>query len=52
MDSNLAVVIENIARLLGNEGRLTEAEQYENRANAIRAKLNGSSVNGPEGARL
>jgi hypothetical protein len=41
MDSNLAIVIENYARLLRDEGRLTEAEQYESRGKAIRAKLNG-----------
>lgn len=42
MDSNLAIVIENYARLLRDEGRLTEAEQYESRGKAIRAKLNES----------
>lgn len=46
MDSNLAIVIENYARLLRDEGRLTEAEQYENRGKAIRDKLNeGHSAN-------
>jgi tetratricopeptide (TPR) repeat protein len=42
MDSNLAVVIENYAHLLRDEGRLMEAEQYESRGKAIRAKLNGT----------
>jgi tetratricopeptide (TPR) repeat protein len=42
MDSNVAVVFENYARLLRDEGRLTEAEQYESRAKAIRVKLNES----------
>jgi tetratricopeptide (TPR) repeat protein len=42
MDSNLAVVIENYARLLRNEGRFTEAEQYESRGTAIRTKLSES----------
>lgn len=46
MDSNLAIVIENYARLLRDEGRLTEAEQYESRGKAIRARLNsGHSSN-------
>ena len=42
MDSNVAVVFENYARLLRDEGRLTEAEQYESRGKAIRVKLNES----------
>jgi hypothetical protein len=39
MDSNLATVIENLARLLRNEGRFAESEQYENRVKAIRDRL-------------
>jgi tetratricopeptide (TPR) repeat protein len=42
MDSNVAVVIENYARILRDEGRLTEAEQYESSGKAIRVKLNES----------
>jgi tetratricopeptide (TPR) repeat protein len=41
VDSNLAIVIENYARLLRDEGRMTESERYENRGKAIRDKLNG-----------
>jgi tetratricopeptide (TPR) repeat protein len=44
MDSNLATVIENYARLLRNEGRLTESKRYESRAKAIRDKLAASRL--------
>ncbi|HZM10517.1 MAG TPA: tetratricopeptide repeat protein [Candidatus Limnocylindrales bacterium] len=44
MDSNLARVIDNYARLLRAEGRFTESEQYENRAKAIRDKLGGNRL--------
>lgn len=36
MDSNRAIVIENYARLLRTEGRITESEQYEIQMKAIR----------------
>lgn len=41
MDSNLAIVINNYARLLRTEGRIDESEKYENRAKAIRDNLGG-----------
>jgi hypothetical protein len=37
-------VIENYARLLRNEGRLTESKRYESRAKAIRDKLAASRL--------
>jgi tetratricopeptide (TPR) repeat protein len=39
MDSNLARVLDNYARILRAEGRFTESEQYEDGAKAIRDKL-------------
>lgn len=39
MDSNLATVIENYARLLRSEGHLAESQRYESRAKAIRDRL-------------
>jgi tetratricopeptide (TPR) repeat protein len=42
MDSNLARVIGNYARLLRTEGRPNESEQCESRAKAIRDKLDGN----------
>jgi tetratricopeptide (TPR) repeat protein len=42
MDSNLARVIGNYARLLSTEGRPNESEAYESRAKAIRDKLGGN----------
>lgn len=39
MDSNLATVIENYARLLRSVGHLAESQRYENRAKAIRDRL-------------
>jgi len=42
MDSNLAVVIENYARLLREEGHLQESEQFESRVKAIRDRLAAS----------
>lgn len=39
MDSNLAIVIENYARLLRTEGDSAESERYETRAKAIRDRL-------------
>lgn len=41
MDSNLAIVINNYARLLRTEGRIDESEQYKSRAKAIRDNLGG-----------
>jgi tetratricopeptide (TPR) repeat protein len=42
VDSNLAIVIRNYARLLRKEGRLNELEQYESRARTIEGKLAAS----------
>lgn len=39
MDSNLAIVIENYARLLRTEGDSAESQRYETRAKAIRDRL-------------
>lgn len=39
MDSNLATVIENYARLLRSEGHLVDSQGYESRAKAIRDRL-------------
>jgi tetratricopeptide (TPR) repeat protein len=44
MDSNVARVSDNYARLLRAEGRFTESEQYENRAKAIRDNLGGNRL--------
>jgi len=44
MDSNLARVIDNYARLLRTEGRFDESEQYESRAKAIRDKLGANRL--------
>jgi tetratricopeptide (TPR) repeat protein len=51
MDSNLARVIENYARLLRTEGRHTESEQCESRAKAIRDKLGGNCLKNRTSAR-
>lgn len=42
MASNLAIVIENYARLLRSEGHLAESQRYEGRVKAIRDKLAAS----------
>jgi tetratricopeptide (TPR) repeat protein len=42
MDSNLARVVGNYARLMNTEGRLNESEQFESRAKAIGNKVNGN----------
>jgi tetratricopeptide (TPR) repeat protein len=42
MDSNLARVIGNYARLMNTESRLNESERFESRAKAIGDKLSGN----------